>query len=190
MLAVLPGLPVRLGFEREAGRWSIGPSDRVLRFLAVSCVFLAVFALPLVNFLAAVEEARRKQPTLPEALLLLPGWVATLPLIYVATPLAVGTVAGMSVRRPRPSGFVRLRLTDGRWVGGLFASQSYASGSTERPQDLLLEAAVEVGEDGSFTLDQEGRPVAVGSALLVLRDTIQHLEFFDREGSYGAEAGS
>lgn len=217
ILAVLPGLLYVWGFEREAGRWSIGPSDRVLRFLAVSCLFLAVFSLPLVHFLAAVEEVRREQPTLSEALLRLPGWVAGLPLLYVATPLAAGTLAGVSVRRrraggvwamtsrilagpepaptawdelllPRPSGLIRLRLTDGRWVGGLFAGQSYASGSTDRPQDLLLEVAVEVGEDGSFALDREGRPVPVGSALLLMRDTVQHLEFFDREDGNGPQA--
>ena len=47
VLAVLPGAMYVWGFEREAGKWGIGLSDAVLRFVVASAVFQVVFAAPL-----------------------------------------------------------------------------------------------------------------------------------------------
>lgn len=43
-LAILPGALYIWAFEREAGRWGIGLSDRIFRFVAASAVFQLLFA--------------------------------------------------------------------------------------------------------------------------------------------------
>ena len=47
VLAMLPGALYVWAFERQAGRYGIGLSDRILRFAGGSAVLLAIFAGPL-----------------------------------------------------------------------------------------------------------------------------------------------
>ena len=84
-IALLPGALYVWAFERQAGRYGIGLSDRILRFVGGSAVLLAVFASPLymlhVNFTGDVVGGRQ-----------LPWWLAAVPVAYVGVPLAAGTV--------------------------------------------------------------------------------------------------
>jgi hypothetical protein len=92
VIALLPGAPYVWAFERQAGRYGIGLSDRILRFVGGSAVLLAVFAGPLyvlhVNFTRDVAAGRS-----------LPWWLVAVPLAYVGVPLAAGTVLGVGLRR-------------------------------------------------------------------------------------------
>ena len=92
VIALLPGALYVWAFEREAGRYGIGLSDRILRFVGGSAIFLAVFASPLyvlhVNYTGDVVEGRE-----------LPCWLAAVPLAYIGVPLVARTVLGVGLRR-------------------------------------------------------------------------------------------
>ena len=214
--AVLPGALHVWAVEREAGRWGIGLSDRLLRFVGTTAVYQAAFAYPL--YLVWIEIVH-SQTILPSGEVrsvnrlgqgTAPAWFWLLPILYVAIPIAVGTLAGLSVhRRPRLSrilvgrdpaptaweflfsrhreGVIRARLkSDGRWIGGLYGPNSYASGYPEQPQDLLLERTYRLNEDGTFAEGSaEGGFDEVGSAMLIRWEDIAELEFF----STGSEVG-
>ena len=148
MIALLPGALYVWSFERQAGRYGIGLSDRILRFVGGSAVLLAVFSSPLyllhMSFTADVLAGRP-----------LPSWLAGVPLAYVGVPLAAGTALGVGLRHdwliarivagPDPAprawdylfqyhidGWIRCRLKSGTWLGGAYANangkRSYASG--------------------------------------------------------------
>ena len=75
------------------------------------------------------------------------------------------------------------------WVGGLFGAGSYAAGYPEEPQDLYLESAYQLLDDGSFALDENGDFVELGSGLLLKSDDVLHLEFFPEPVEGLAEVG-
>jgi Family of unknown function (DUF6338) len=119
-------------------------------------------------------------------------WVFLIPIGYVAVPIVAGTLAAVTVRAhaswvrrigrvvvgrdpaprawddlffERPEGAVRIRLKGDdreRWIGGLFAADSYAAGYPEQPQDLLIERAYLMEEDGSFAPGPGRRLQGVG----------------------------
>lgn len=160
MVAMLPGALYVWAFERQAGRYGIGLSDRVLRFVGGSAVFLAVFAGPLyalhVRFTADLLAA---EP--------LPSWLVAFPLAYV-------------------DGWIRCRLRSGTWLGGAYADangrRSYAAGYPE-PQDLYLAASVEVDPTtGEFVLDEAGQPRLGAGGLLIRWEEVEYLEFIDSSG--------
>lgn len=199
VIALLPGALYVWAFERQAGRYGIGLSDRILRFVGGSAVLLAVFASPLyalhANFTGDVMAGRP-----------LPWWLAAVPLAYVGVPLVAGTVLGVGLRRgwqlakivagPDPAprawdylfqyhidGWLRCRLKSGTWLGGAYADangkRSYAAGYPE-PQDLYLAASVEVDpETGEFALDDDGRPRLGPGGLLLRWEEVEYLEFID-----------
>jgi hypothetical protein len=70
--------------------------------------------------------------------------------------------------------------TGGR-LGGLFGEDSYAAGYSEQPQDLCLERAYLIQEDGSFAKDADGNFVEWGSGILLKWENIVALEFFPLE---------
>lgn len=199
VVALLPGALYVWAFERQAGRYGIGLSDRVLRFIGGSAVLLAVFAGPLyvlhVNFTPELIAGRP-----------LPWWLAAFPFAYVGVPLAAGTVLGVGLRRdwwiakvlsgPDPAprawdylfqynidGWIRCRLKSGTWLAGAYADangkRSYAAGYPE-PQDLYLAASVEVdSRTGEFRLDDDGRPQLGPGGLLVRWEEVEYLEFIE-----------
>jgi hypothetical protein len=137
VVALLPGALYVWAFERQAGRYGIGLSDRVLRFVGGSAVFLAVFAGPL--YALYIQFARDVAAARP-----LPLWLVMLPLAYVGLPLVAGTLLGVGLRRdwhlarivagPDPAprawdhlfqyrvdGWIRCRMKSGIWLGGAYA---------------------------------------------------------------------
>ncbi len=121
LIGVLPGAVYLWGFEREAGKWSIGLSDQLLRFVAASAVFDALYTAPAYLFyrtylhhavrtdhgthLVYVNKLADGQASAP---LLFVGAV-----IYVGLPGVVGTLAGVGVRQN--SGWLRWVA---RWLVG------------------------------------------------------------------------
>jgi hypothetical protein len=132
------------------------------------------------------------------------------PLVYVGAPIVAGTLVGIGTRArkgwtrvftgpdpaprawdylfsTRPDGWVRLRLKSGVWLGGAFAtmpdgSRSYAAAYPE-DQDLYLVEAVEVDpKTGSFVLDEEGKSVSRGSAILIRWDEVEYLDYIEARG--------
>jgi len=198
-VALLPGALYVWSFERQAGRWGIGLSDRVLRFVGGSAIFHALFA-PVTYWVW-----RTVWPDLHEreAMSL---WTWLLPIAYVAVPMAAGYVVGNGVRRdatwtkivvgldPAPrawdylfqhhiDGWIRLRMKSGVWLGGAFANannhKSYAAGYPE-PQDLFLAAAVAVDPDtGEFQLTSNGEVELLPGGLLIRWEEVEYLEFID-----------
>lgn len=80
----------------------------------------------------------------------------------------------------RSSGLIRLELSTGERIGGIFSSSSYASGYPEKPQDLFLERGLRVDqESGQFELDEHGDYEESGAAILVRWDNVKVLEFFE-----------
>jgi hypothetical protein len=64
------------------------------------------------------------------------------------------------------------------WVGGYFGDDSYAAGYPEVPQDIFLEEAYLMNEDGSFALDDGDGYRKTGSQLLIRWEEVEFLEFF------------
>lgn len=199
VVALLPGALYVWAFERQAGRWGVGLSDRLLRFVGGSALFHAA-AAPLTYWLWADrwDEIRGGEPV--------SWWMWPLVVAYVAIPAVGGTVVGRGVRSekswttlftgPDPAprawdhlfgqkadGWVRLRMKSGVWIGGAYADangrRSYAAGYPE-PQDLFLAAAVELDpETGEFVVDDDGNVALLDGGILVRWEEVEHLEFID-----------
>ncbi len=132
LVAVLPGAAYLFAYEREGGSYSVGLSDRLVRFLAASAAMHALLAagsywLYRHAIVSGDLHAGRS-----------PLWaVEAAALAYVALPTAAGLTVGRGRRKgarwavllvgdspePRawdylwssaPSGFVRARLKSGR----------------------------------------------------------------------------
>ena len=199
VVALLPGALYVWAFERQAGRWGVGLSDRLLRFVGGSALFHAA-AAPLTYWLWADrwDEIHHGEPV--------SWWLWPLVVAYVAIPAVGGTVVGRGVRSekswttvftgPDPAprawdhlfgqkadGWVRLRMKSGVWIGGAYADangrRSYAAGYPE-PQDLFLAAAVELDpETGAFVVDDDGDVALLDGGILVRWEEVEHLEFID-----------
>lgn len=200
LIALIPGALYTWSFERQVGRWGIGLSDRILRFVGGSAIFHAAFA-PLTYWLWADqwERVRNKDS--------LSLWLWLTVVAYVAIPSAVGTIVGRGTRAgtkwskvlvgPDPAprawdflfqghdldGWVRLRLKSGIWLGGAFATAngrpSYAAGYPEE-QDLYLAAAVRVDPDsGEFLRLDDGSLDILTGGILIRWEEVEYLEFID-----------
>jgi Family of unknown function (DUF6338) len=201
VLALLPGALYVWSFERLAGAWGIKLADRLLRFIGVSAVLHVTF-LPITYRLRSefVRSGRVADGTVP-----LIAWPALI--LYVAVPIAGGTLVGWGTRGrhawarwftgpdpaprawddlfgSRPDGWIRLRLRSGSWLAGAYAkrpdgSRSYAAGYPEE-QDLYLIEAMDVDPDtGEFLFGDDGYPVSRGSGILVRWSEVEYLEFIE-----------
>jgi hypothetical protein len=128
-----------------------------------------------------------------------------LPLLYIALPFALGTLAGKVVARrrefpraatvlagpdPAPTaweevfsqgrgGLLRIRMKQdagGGWIAGVFGADSYASGYGEEPADIYLERVVHLRPDGSFEEGPDGEVVLSKFGVLLKRDDIATTE--------------
>lgn len=199
VLGLLPGALLVWAFERQVGRWGIGATDRILRFVGWSAIFHVLVAP------ATVGLWRSQWPRLVDGRSL-PWWLWAVAVAYVAVPIVCGTLVGRGTRSgrdmarffagPDPAprawdhlfgiqadGWVRAKLKSGPWLGGAFANangrRSYAAGYPEK-SDLYLAAAVDVDpETGEFLLDDDGGVVLRPGGLLVRWEEVEYLEFID-----------
>jgi Family of unknown function (DUF6338) len=202
-IALVPGALYFWAFERQTGRWGIGLSDRVLRFVGLSALFHAAVAPVSYWFWAHQWPKLREGESVSLGL-----W--GLAIAYAAVPLAGGTIIGFATHRglpwarwfvgphpaPRawdylfehePDGWVRMRLKSGVWIGGIYAEMygklPYCAGYPE-PQDLLLTATVEVDpETGAPPVDEAGHVIPSPGSLLVRWDEVEYLQFVEESGS-------
>ena len=203
-LAFLPGALYVWAFEREAGGWGLGVTDRLLRFIGFSAIFHAL-AAPLTyiayrDFIVTGRLAHGKA---------LPLWLWLIAVAYVAIPTLAGTITGVATsagsrwtrfvagRSPAPrawdhlfsahdlDGWVRLKLKSGEWAVGTYAKspngrlRSYAAGYPDA-QDLYLAETFECDpQSGEFLADDQDRPISRGIGLLVRWEEVEYLEFID-----------
>lgn len=200
VLALLPGALYTWAFERLVGRWGVGLSDRVLRFVGGSAMFHAITA-PLTYWLWATywNSGRIAEGgSLPLQL-----WLV--PLFYVGVPTAVGTIAAIGHRAAKPwarvltgsdpaprawdylfqghpDGWIRCRMKSGVRIGEAFADsngrRSYVAGYPE-PADLYLARAADVDPDTGEFQFVDGAPSLRDSGLLLRWDEVEYLEFVD-----------
>lgn len=200
MVALVPGALYVWAFERMVGRWGVGLSDRLLRFVGASAIFHAI-AAPFTYWLWSTKS---------EALVARDAfswWLWLVPLGYVAVPLVAGNVIGGATRSgkewarfftgPDPAprawdylfqgkrdGWIRLKLKSGVWVGGGFATsptglKSYSAGYPEA-QDLYLATTVSLDPDtGEFLFDDRDNPIMLSGGILVRWEEVEYLEFID-----------
>lgn len=202
LLALLPGALYVWSFEREAGGWGLGITDRLLRFIGASAVFHAVFApLTYIGYRDFVTTGRLAHGTAPL-------WLWPITIAYVAVPTVAGfrvgsaTVAGkpwtryIVGRAPAPrawdhlfsrhnlAGWIRLKLKTGDWIVGAYgrsggSKRSYAAGYPDT-QDLYLVETVECErETGKFVLDPDGKLKRREAGVLIRWEDVLYLEFIE-----------
>ncbi len=202
LLALLPGATYTFAYERRVGGFGVSLSDRLVRFLAASALFTALFSGPGMllyrNYVASGQLGRGEVNAF---------WFEVAVLTYVLLPTAAGALVGTGqlrrwhwvtaligdapeprawdyLWRPGVQGVVRLKLKSGLWLAGIFGTtasgqRSYAAGYPET-QDLYLSLQVKVDPvTGAFERDDDDRPVPVEghSGLLLRWDEIEYLDF-------------
>ncbi len=207
LIAILPGALTVWGYERVSGRWSMGLSDRILRFLGISAVLHAL-AAPATYLIW--HEYLRTGARDPNEKLPLGFWPIVV--LYVAVPLAIGTLFALGIKQklplakaligddPAPTawdylfhdetrGWVRLRLKTGTWLGGAFAEGSYVAGYPE-PADIYVSQAADIDtETGEFKRDAQGKPVLTENGFLVRWEEVEFLVFTTRKDD-GSDGGA
>lgn len=197
-LAIVPGILFKVGYEAVVGPWGAHATDRLLRVLATSAAFHAVFAVATYTlwqqFIATGALAS------PDAEP--PEWLLLIPLAYIGIPYVVGIVFGKVVKQgpwilpdPHPTareylfgfqreGWVRLKLKDGRWLAGSYGLngttglKGYASQYGEARSDLMLSTLVQVDPaTGEWSLDEAGQLSVRDVAVWVPWEGISVLEF-------------
>jgi hypothetical protein len=197
-LALLPGALYTWSFEQQAGPWGAGLSDRVLRFIGASAVFQAVLAPATYelwgHYVKSGTIAAGKA---------LPIWLWLVLLGYVGVPLLAGRIVGVGTlrrkawasfitgRTPAPTAWdhvfstggleawVRIKLTDGTWIGGAYTSgprslRSYAAGYPEH-RDLYLAWTAEVdSKTGEFVPGENGEVQFEPAGALVKAEEIAY----------------
>ena len=201
LLALLPGASYTFAYERLAGAFGVKFSDRLVRFLAASAVFAAIFSGPAFtiyrHWIATGRLARGH----------VSAWVVEcVALAYVLLPTLLGSLVGYGAKRrwrwlrpvvgetPEPRAWdylwrrgiqavLRIRLKSGTWLAGMYATtdgdrRSYAAGYPE-DQDLYLSVQLKADPDtGAFETDADERPIPVegGGGLLLRWDEVEYLE--------------
>jgi hypothetical protein len=200
VLAVLPGAAYTFAFESRVGPLKARASDRVVRFLAASATFHAVFAgLTYYLYRTEILSGRLTHGKIN------PWLIELAAILYVLVPWLIGWAVGGVQRSGRPSwvktlvgswhprawdyvftekgaSYVRLRMKSGTWIAGTYAQLegqlgAYASGYGEEP-DLYLNPGLTVDPDtGEFETDTDGNPVPNGCSVLVRWDEVEYAQF-------------
>lgn len=195
VVALLPGAVYTWSFERIAGRWGIGLSDRLYRFFGLSAFFQVLIA-PLtwkiwLKYLRHGAQSANRLPwwLWPAALAylgvpaLLGFWLATAfknggrQAKWLVGPTAAPT-AWDAVFSGDPAANVILRLKSGGWIGGEYSDGSCVAGYPE-PADIYLSQELSVNQEtGDFARDDTtGEPVRVpGYGILVRWEEVEYLE--------------
>lgn len=71
----------------------------------------------------------------------------------------------------RPAAYLRVRTTDGQWIGGRFAARSRAGRFPEEP-DLFIEEAWPIGADGTFGDTPLGYPLLIPSGTIAYVEVV------------------
>lgn len=191
VLFLVPGLNTTWVIDRLAGQSTQPGTERLLKALSWSVV-VYLGASPWL--FSQREQLFHSGPTLSEFLL---GGA----ILFLAAPAILGALVAAFRRfeglqkwfrkatgiHPAPTawdfafttfktGFVRVRLLDGRLLGGFYGGDSFASSFPE-PQDVFVEQAWSLDEKGSFL-----HPVGDGRGLLIRRDVIQSVQLFQARG--------
>jgi Family of unknown function (DUF6338) len=184
-LALLPGAIYTWSFERIAGRWGIGLSDRLYRFVGLSALYQAAIAP--ITWKVWLKYLRHGAQSADK----LPWWLWPLLLVYLAVPAVAGSVMASQLKNKPPtawdavfsgtfSGYVLARLKSGRWIGGEYSEGSHVAGYPEPADIYLAQACVVDQQEGDFVRDAEGKPVADSTyGLLVRWSDLEYLEVSD-----------
>ncbi len=198
-VALVPGATYVWSVERQVGRWGVGLPDTLLRYLSASAVlhfFLAPLSFVLWrDHLVGSTVIAKPFPTA--------AWLAAG--LYLAIPIGAGTLVGRGVHYrwrwitrlaalrppkawdhlfgPNPSGWMKIKLKSGGWLGGLYGPfggrHSYAAGHPHA-SDLYLASSIEVDQrSGAFVVDKDGRPHEFGPGILIRWDEVEYLKFFE-----------
>ncbi|WP_420623311.1 DUF6338 family protein [Candidatus Poriferisodalis sp.] len=189
---LVPGAAAASGFEWHSVRYGRRGRDWVLRLLLFSGLWLgAGFALW--RWLAAEywDELIGREPV--------PWWLNVVPVTFVVVPYGIGWMLGwLTVRHPsrmrkvlggnreptawdhvfetRQAGFVRCRLRNGRWVGGLYVKHapvtSWAA-TDEADRDLYLARAILFNQDDGSPVLHDGVPFETQGGILLQRSDIE-----------------
>lgn len=122
ILAVLPGALYTWAFEREVGKWGVGATDRVFRFIGASVLFQLLFAAGLgvagadPNYQSLLFRTDTDPPLATELRNASGTWLLAVAAVYVIAPLAGGTAAAAVERRRGESNVWRwaARVLNGR----------------------------------------------------------------------------
>jgi hypothetical protein len=197
LVALLPGGLFMWAVERLVGRYGIGFSDRLLRFVGVSTILHALVApvtYKLWHDYFRTDAVRQGS--------VLPWWLWPVGIGYVAVPIVAGTLLGLALNRwslpaviegsnpaptawdhllsRQPDGWIRMKLKSGAWIGGAYAEDSYAGGYPE-PADIFVSKAVEIdAETGEFVRDAQGKAKFKEYGFVVRWAEIEYLEFAPR----------
>ena len=206
ILAILPGASYTFAYERVFGAFGLSFADRVVRFLAASALFGALFSGPgLILYRNVVVTGDLGNGNVN-------AWSFELVVLgYVLAPTLLGSLIGYGhkagwpwvrgvlgdsseprawdyVWRRGTNALVRAKLKSGTWVAGLFATtidgrRSYAAGYPEAG-DIFLSQRVEIDPDlGEFDLSDDGHPkISEGGGLLLKWDELEYLEVQHYEG--------
>lgn len=202
LLALLPGASYTFTYERAVGNFGVSFTDRLIRFLSASAIFLALMSGPFILlYQTFVVTGRLERGDVPWWL------VELLAIVYVTLPIIAGWVLGhgqnsgwravqqLLGENPEPrawdylwrfrvNGVVRMRLKTGTWLAGIFATNkagqaSYASGYPEEC-DLYLSLQLKVDPiTGAFETDENGSAVPVEGepGLLVRWAEVEYISF-------------
>lgn len=208
VIALLPGATYMFAVERFNVSYGLAFADRLVRFLAASAAFAAVFAGP--AYVLHNRYIRSGELSSGHV-----SWwlVEVVAIVYVAFPATAGSlvgygrtqvggawkwarwVSGDSIEprawdyfwRVHRNGVVRMHLKSGTWLAGLHGystgsvKRSYASGHPE-PGDVYLYQSLLIDPGtGALVVDQEGRAVPVPGApgLLIRWDEIEYLDVLE-----------
>lgn len=205
LLALLPGASYTFAYERLAGAYGVSLADRLIRFLAASAIFHALFSGPeLLLYRAWIGSGDLSRGDVN------PWLLEAIAIAYVLLPTAAGSLVGYGRRQrwrwvgaltgtsPEPRAWdhvwtqpgrtlvVRLKLKSGPWLAGFFgnvegAPQSYAAGYPE-VADLFLSVQVQVEPgSGEFITDDDGsfKPVEGRTSLLIRWDEVEYADILE-----------
>ncbi|GIG37556.1 DUF6338 family protein [Cellulomonas pakistanensis] len=174
---VVPGFVYRASWQSVAGPDPARPDfgTRVLHAIVATATFAGVYGTVLGPALLAVardpELAVEGARTAAVAFLLLAigiPWAAARICLALARSrpyrrLVARSLTALRLHPPRPapsawdyafrrvrSGWVRVRFSDGQWLGGCYGDHSFVSAYPD-PQELYVEEGWVVRADGSFT---------------------------------------
>lgn len=201
IIAVLPGAAYTFAFERMAGSFGAGASDRLIRFLTASAIFQALFSG--LTYHLYVHDVRSGDLSKGQV----HWWLVEIAAVaYIGVPIVIGSVVALGRSKgwrwadilvgpspePRawdyvwsrnPAGYVRMRTKSGVYLGGVFGkrddgAQSYAAGYPETG-DLFFAKGVAVdASTGEFLLDNGNLQVSDGG-MLIRWEELEYLELFE-----------